>query len=101
MSFKGKKNLYACMKCGSAYVTVDQDFGVTPFFTCCDQEKCDGIAKSMGYAPDPALQNTKAKYVWRLPLAVELAHMKRHETDHASKGGLFMAYRNGALFKKR
>lgn len=89
MSFKGKKNIYMCRKCGHGFVTVDIDEGVTPFQTSCLNPGCGGHAASFCYrAPQEILADIRPALEWYRPTSEEMATLKPASLDHVAQGGL-------------
>ena len=85
MSFKGKKNVYVCRRCGHRTVTIDRDDGVTPFIIACKAVACVGEAQSEMYAVDQSLVPT---HEWYQPTSAELIRMSPAMRKHVRMGGL-------------
>ena len=86
-SFKGKKNIYLCGKCGHGFVSLDVDHGTTPFMTSC--LNCDGMAKSLMYmCPQSMLADVSAAVEWYTPTPDALAEMSAHVQEHVKTFGL-------------
>jgi hypothetical protein len=86
MSFKGKKNIYLCRKCGHGFVSIDIDEGVTPFMTNCLRDGCDGWANSLLYPPALVTKDIPAALEWFKPSS--LAGLTSHVKAHVKSGGL-------------
>jgi hypothetical protein len=90
MSYEGKKNVYVCPK-GHKTVTVDKDYGTTPFMMRCRQRDDDGkhncteMSKSSFYQVDQALE---PEYEWYKPS--ELNGLNSAEREHVKMGGLML-----------
>lgn len=82
MSFKGKKNIYACKKCPCKIVTIDRDEGVTPFLTYCKSKGCQGFMQSKMYTVN---QDLVPEYEWYQP-----ENWQSSTNDHVRQGGLLL-----------
>jgi len=84
----GKKNIYTCEKCFGHIVTVDRDYGTTPFIISHSHtgSGCDGMMKSSMYRVFD--QNMKAGFEWYKPPVVQI--LTDGERDHVDNGGLLM-----------
>lgn len=85
-----RENGYTCRKCARTVVTVDVDYGVTPFMIRCKAKKgCDGDATSAfypkmprpKYVPDPTFE-------WYRPET--LVGLSSGERSHVLQGGLLI-----------
>lgn len=90
-SFKGKKNIYTCVACGSHIVTVDADEGTTPFMVGCTVPGCEGHMRSSMYRIFD--QGMRAYWEWHKPTAIEA--LSNAERAHVDQGGLLMRHIDG------
>lgn len=87
MSFKGKKNIYLCPKCGHGFVSLDVDAGTTPFMTKC--LNCGDMAQSMFYAaPQEVLASISPALEWYSPSQKAVQKMTKAVQEHVQRGGL-------------
>lgn len=89
MSFKGRKNVYLCEKCGYPTVTIDRDEGTTPYMTRCRRPSgCDGTTVSQMYRvadwPLPPM------FEWYKPDDGELRQKSAAVRQHVEMGGLLL-----------
>lgn len=85
--FRGKKNIYVCLKCKGHIVTVDLERGVTPFMLRCRATvSCDGDMQSSMYRVFD--QEIRADHEWYRPTAAEV--LTAREREHVEKGGLLI-----------
>lgn len=88
MSYKGKKNIYTCEKCGFKFVTIDRDEGTTPFITMCQLPgPCGGMTQSSFYQVDQSLTPT---FEWYRMTDTEAAEKPASWMQHHLLGGLFL-----------
>ena len=90
---KNMLNIYTCRDkdmgsrgggCGHAMITIDRDWGVTPFLTKC--RKCGGVAQSQGYrGTQPGMIPT---HEWHRPDSLD--GLDVGSIDHVLKGGLVL-----------
>jgi hypothetical protein len=86
MSFRGRKNIYLCQKCGHGFVSIDVDEGVTPFMTSCLRDGCDGWAESCMYPPAQVTMHIPPALEWYKPAS--LKEVKPGVREHVKNGGL-------------
>jgi hypothetical protein len=93
-----RENCYTCGQCGYVTVTVDVDYGVTPFMISCKaSEKCQGSALSGMYPKAPRPDHFPAPtYEWYKPSKSEMNRLELQSPatwDHAKQGGLLLRKR--------
>lgn len=88
MSFKGKKNIYLCTKCGHGFVSEDADEGVTPFMTTCLSCRLMTAQSMMYAAPQEMLAHIEPAVRWVRPPESEWAGFSKSVRDHLAREGL-------------
>jgi hypothetical protein len=87
----GALNAYWCEDCRQYTVVVHRDAGVTPMFLGCRATpRCNGMGRSMMYAPQPWPDHvpTTPTHEWYLPSDRAVRHMEPEMRDHIERGGL-------------
>lgn len=87
MSETPRINRYDCQKCGRHIITIDRDYGVTPFMLLClATEGCKGCMYSRFYR-DP---RGVPMFEWYSPDIAERAVLDAGTMAHVEQGGLLI-----------
>jgi len=91
-------NVYTCQKCGAYTVTVDVDYGVTPFMLKCrTTEGCEGFGHSSFYPTGPKpVRIPEPSWEWYKPSEQEASTLDPQTLDHVELGGLILRPRTQA-----